>query len=74
MSELRRSFGRAVREARAARSWSQEQLGAAAGLDRTYISGLERGTRNPSLLTQERIAAALGVALHDLVERAEGQA
>jgi transcriptional regulator with XRE-family HTH domain len=73
MSDLRRSFGAAVREARKAKGWSQEQLAAAAGLDRTYVSGLERGVRNPSLSTQERLAEALAVALHDLVERAEGE-
>lgn len=34
-----------------------------AGLDRTYISGLERGVRNPALSTQERVARALDVPL-----------
>lgn len=72
MAELRRAFGEAVRLMRKRRGWSQEQLAEAAGLDRTYISGLERGTRNPALSTQERIAAALGVPLHDLLEQAEG--
>ena len=50
----------------------QEQLAATAALDRTYISGLERGVRNPSLSTQARIAEALAVPLHDLLSRAEG--
>jgi transcriptional regulator with XRE-family HTH domain len=51
---------------------SQEGLAAAAGLDRTYISSLERGKRNPTLITQERIAAALGRPLSTLVAEAEG--
>jgi transcriptional regulator with XRE-family HTH domain len=72
VSELRRAFGEAVRLVRKGRGWSQEQLAEAAGLDRTYISGLERGTRNPALSTQERIAAALGVTLHELLKQAEG--
>ena len=74
MRDLRRPFGRAVRRARESRGWTQEKLSAAAGLDRTYISGLERGVRNPSLVTQGRIAEALGLPLHHLVEQAEAQA
>jgi len=71
--ELRLAFGRAVRAQRVTRGWSQERLAAEAGLDRTYISGLERGVRNPALSTQERIAAALGVTVQELVAQAEGE-
>jgi transcriptional regulator with XRE-family HTH domain len=46
---------------------SQEQLAAKAGLDRTYVSGVERGTRNPSLQTAERIARALGTTVAKLL-------
>ena len=53
---------------------SQEALADAAGLDRAYVSGLERGTRNPTLDTMQKIAHALGVPLHDLIEQAEGLA
>ena len=42
-----------------------------ADLDRTYISGLERAVRNPTLATMERIAKALGVKLSELVAEAE---
>lgn len=71
MSDLVTRFGLAVRAARRARGWAQEELSAAAGLDRTYISGLERGQRNPTLTTQERIAEALGCSLTDLLRAAE---
>lgn len=66
MAELQERFGAAVRRARKAKGLSQEQLAQIAGLDRTYISGLERGVRNPALSTQERIAQALGVPLVEL--------
>jgi transcriptional regulator with XRE-family HTH domain len=49
---------------------SQEDLAAKAGVDRTYMSGVERGVRNPSLRTAERVADALGVPLHQLLEGA----
>jgi transcriptional regulator with XRE-family HTH domain len=71
VSDLVARFGLAVRAARRERGWAQEELSEAAGLDRTYISGLERGQRNPTLTTQERIAAALGCSLAALVKAAE---
>jgi len=73
MTTLQAKFGRAVRAEREKKGWSQEFLGSEAGLDRTYVSGLERGVRNPSLATQERIASALGVALSTLVSKAESE-
>jgi transcriptional regulator with XRE-family HTH domain len=65
------SFGRAVRREREKQGLSQEALGALAGLDRTYVSGLERGVRNPTLTTMAKLANALGVALSSLVCPAE---
>lgn len=57
MRELRRSTG-----------LSQEQLASASGLDRTYIGGIERGERNPTLKTIVWIADALGVPPSVLLE------
>jgi transcriptional regulator with XRE-family HTH domain len=71
VSDLVARFGLAVQAARREHGWAQEQLSEAAGLDRTYISGLERGHRNPTLSTQERIAVALGCPLADLIRAAE---
>lgn len=71
MSDLVSHFGLAVRAARREHGWLQEQLSEVTGLDRTYVSGLERGLRNPTLTTQERIADALGRPLHELVRTAE---
>jgi transcriptional regulator with XRE-family HTH domain len=53
------AFGRAVHERRAFLSLSQEQLGFRADLDRTYLSGIECGRRNPTLRSLWTIAAAL---------------
>lgn len=55
-----------MRELRRARSLSQEDLAELCGLDRTYISGVERGQRNISLRNIEAIAQALDVSLADL--------
>ena len=60
--DLRKLVGKNVREHRRARRLSQEELGFEAGLDRTYISGIERGTRNPTILIVGKIARALRVS------------
>lgn len=65
------AFGLIIRRARRDLGLSQEGLAARAGLDRTYVSGLERGRRNPTLTTQVKLAHALGRALSDLVREAE---
>ncbi len=56
-------FGQAVKRHRALVRLSQEELADRAGLDRTYLSGIERGVRNPSLSNIQKIASALGVDL-----------
>jgi transcriptional regulator with XRE-family HTH domain len=53
-------FGKAVRELRLARRWTQEELADRARLHSTYIGGIERGERNVSLENIIRIARALG--------------
>jgi transcriptional regulator with XRE-family HTH domain len=59
-------FGIRVRERRLAKGLSQEAFAATAGLDRTYISGIERGKRNVSLRNIEVIAQALGASISEL--------
>jgi transcriptional regulator with XRE-family HTH domain len=61
-------FGQRVRELRKARGLSQEALADLCNLDRTYISGIERGLRNVALKNIEAIAQALGVPMSDLFE------
>jgi transcriptional regulator with XRE-family HTH domain len=61
-------FGKGVRAIRTSRGLSQEDLGDLANLDRTYIGGIERGERNPSLINILRIARALAVEPSALLE------
>ena len=60
-------FGKRVRELRLKQGLSQEAFAQLVGLDRTYISGIERGTRNPTLLTMGRIADALSISVERLL-------
>ena len=48
---------------------SQEELAHRAQIHQTYLSGVERGKRNPSVLVLERIASGLGVDLQDLTRK-----
>jgi transcriptional regulator with XRE-family HTH domain len=59
-------FGYRVRELRLARGWSQEEFGAQCLIDRTYVSGVERGVRNPTLTVISSIAAGLNVPIESL--------
>ena len=64
---LKAHFSANLRRLRTRKGWSQERLAEESGLHRTYISGLERGTRNPSLQIVERLAEALKVRAAELV-------
>jgi len=57
-----------MKRLRKERGWSQEALADAAGLDRTYISGIERKVKNPTITVVDRIAVALGCQLGDLLD------
>lgn len=58
--DIRRRVGLNTKRLREAKGWSQEQLAFECGLHRTYISGVERGVRNPTVTVVEKIASALG--------------
>ena len=66
--DLVQVLGRNVREHRTRRGMSQEELAHEAGMKRTYLSDLERGTRNPTVRALGRLAGALGVAPADLLD------
>lgn len=59
--DLQRVFGRNLREYRRAHGVSQEALAQSLQVHRTYMGGIERGERNPTLQSVERIAERLGV-------------
>ncbi|OYY94454.1 MAG: hypothetical protein B7Y41_06360 [Hydrogenophilales bacterium 28-61-23] len=62
-NQLRLQLAGALKEARLAAGFSQEALALEAGVDRTYVSQLERGVANPSLLVLHKLAAILNVEL-----------
>ena len=68
---LLRTIGHTIRTFRMDRGLSQESLADRANIDRSYMSGIERGLRNISILNIARIASALGVSIRDLVGQVE---
>ena len=72
--DVRRRVGLNVRKHRNQRGFSQEELAFECGLHRTYISGVERGVRNPTVVVLEKVAKALGVTTSKLLdERGRGK-
>lgn len=66
-----RAFGQALRAHREALDLSQEELAFRSEVHRTYISELERGIKNPSLTTLQKLAVALGTSKTALVRETE---
>ncbi len=67
MSDLFSRFGGNLRRIRGAKGISQEDLAAKAGLHRTYVSSVERGERNVTLQTIEKLSKALGIPMAKLM-------
>ncbi len=67
VSNLLSRFGDNVRTVRRAKGISQEDLADRAGLHRTYVSSVERGERNVTLETIEKLSKALGVSMAKLM-------
>jgi len=63
---IRLIFGQNVKKVREQKAWSQDRLSEETGLHRTYISGIERGVRNPTIEIVQKLATALGVEVQDL--------
>jgi len=68
MQDWRRIVGTNVKRLRQARGLTQEEVAFSAKIDLTYLGGIERGTRNPSLLVMVRIARALSVQPLELLK------
>jgi transcriptional regulator with XRE-family HTH domain len=67
LSDVLERFGKRLREVREGVGVSQEKLAEMAGLHRTYVSSVERGKRNISLLNIERLAGALRIPMAELM-------
>lgn len=66
--DVRQRLAVNMKRLRKERGWSQEALADEAGLDRTYISGIERRVKNPTITVVERVSGALGCRLGDLLD------
>ena len=69
MRDWRQIVGANIGRLRRARGLTQEQLAFRAKIDLTYMGGIERGQRNPSLLVVEQISRALGIELPELFRK-----
>lgn len=67
MSDVMMRFGSHLRQVRKKQGISQEKLAEMAGLHRTYVSSIERGERNVSLINIERLAQALSTTMASLM-------
>ena len=73
MRELAKALGQRIRNYRTAKGLSQEKLAELAGCHPTYIGQLERGEKNATIESIDKISAALGVSLSRLFEKLESQ-
>ena len=66
--DVRKRLAVNVRRLRQETGLSQEKFAFEHGIDRTYVSAIERGKRNPTILVVERFAVALGVDIVELLK------
>ena len=67
--DIKKAFGKRLKEIRTLKGISQEDLAFRSGLHRTYVSSVERGEPNISLVNIKKISDALGVSPHDLIPK-----
>ena len=65
---MRARLSRNLQRLRAEKGWSQEELAFQAGLHRTYVSGVERGVRNPTVTVVDKLARALDQPMGGLLD------
>ena len=70
-ADIRERFGFAVKVRREELSLTQEDLADRAGIHRTYLSDIERGSRNVSLINIERVSSALALPISELFRLVE---
>ena len=68
MRKIVKKFGQRVKALRISKSMSQGDLAKILNVHRSYVSGIERGLRNPSLLTIKKLATALNIGSSELID------
>jgi transcriptional regulator with XRE-family HTH domain len=68
-SHVARALGKAARECRLKKGLTQQEVADKCGLDISYVGGIERGQRNPTLGVIHGLASVLGVKVSDLVKK-----
>jgi transcriptional regulator with XRE-family HTH domain len=71
--DMRKLVGRNVKRIRQEKGLTQEQLVELSGFSQQYLSGLEQGRRNPTIVSLYELATALGVSHMELVRSAEDE-
>ncbi len=66
--DIKKKFGKKLKQMREKKGWSQEKLALTAELDRTYIPSIEKGDRNVSIMVLEKLAKALKVSIKDFFD------
>lgn len=66
--EIRKRVGLLIRDRRKAKGWSQEELSFRAGKHRTFVSSIERGTKNATVNSIHAIAKAMDLTVSELLE------
>ena len=69
MNDISEKFGKKVKEIRLKKNMTQAELAKVLGVHPTYISSIERGTRNMALKNIERLAQALHVSIEELIKK-----
>ena len=72
--DIRRRVGLNIKKERKRRGWSQEDLALESDLHRTYISGIERGARNPTIMVIDQLAKTRGLAVERAALPMDGRA
>lgn len=69
--DINRQLGMRIKYLRSLKKWSQEDLALEAGINKNYLSDLERGSRNPTVKILDKIARTLGITLEELFKGIE---
>jgi transcriptional regulator with XRE-family HTH domain len=65
--DIRQRLAKNLRRLRTEKGWSQEDYADRAGVHRTYVSDIERGARNPTIVVVDKLAQPLGVTASELL-------